>query len=323
MQHDPTARPTLRLLDELTEGWADPYQKRAVAEGRWDDVQPLTHLAHPVLEKCRSVSEDTKHTIRCTEKLRLVKVRSGQWRAGVWLDPDGVRWVVAAGLAKGDHQDREDFYEHLARTCSTSAGRAALLPTDDDHRLLKRETASRLLTDWELAVQGLAADLLAGALHAGSHRLHVPHPKGAPRMADVELTVVVDQDIEEYVLSIMLVTHPGSQLAYLMEQRLLISIAPPEQDWDVAGGIYSAMEARGHGMNQIEHLHSATRNRRLLDSFPGQVAHRVHRRHVGDAAVNGEAVRSLCGVFFVPRTDPFSLPECGECARRYAELPGA
>lgn len=323
MQHDPTARPTLRLLDELTEGWADPHQKRAIAEGRWDDVQPLTHLAHPVLEKCRSVSEVTNHTIRCAEGLHLVKVRFGQWRAGVWLDPDGVSWVVAAGLAKGDHQDRGDFYEHLARSCSTSAGRAALLPTDDDRHLLKRETASRLLTDWELAVQGLAADLLAGALDAGSHRLRVPHPKGTSCMAEVELTVVVDQDIEEYVLSIMSLTHPGSRLAYLMEHRLLVSIAPPEQDWDVAGRIYSAMETDGHGLDQIERLHSAARDRRLLDSFPGQVAHRVHRRHVGDAAVNGKAVRSLCGTFFVPRTDPFSLPECAECARRHAELPGA
>lgn len=40
VQHDPTARPTLRLLAELLERWPDPYEKRAITEQRWDDVQP-------------------------------------------------------------------------------------------------------------------------------------------------------------------------------------------------------------------------------------------------------------------------------------------
>ncbi len=168
VQHDPTARPTLRLLAELLERWPDPYEKRAITEQRWDDVQPLSRLSHPILVKSRSLSEAepvANRIIECSRDLRLMKVRASQWRAGVWFDPEGVQWVVAAGLAKGGHRDHEDFYQRLERQCDTERGRKALLPTDEDARLLKRETAARALTDWELAVQALAVDLLAGALH--------------------------------------------------------------------------------------------------------------------------------------------------------------
>ena len=326
VQHDPTARPTLRLLAELLERWPDPYEKRAITEQRWDDVQPLSRLSHPILVKSRSLSEAepvANRIIECSRDLRLMKVRASQWRAGVWFDPEGVQWVVAAGLAKGGHRDHEDFYQRLERQCDTERGRKALLPTDEDTRLLKRETAARVLTDWELSVQVLAVDLLAGSLHHGCHRVVVPHPTKTIPLAEVELEFVAGEGIEEFVLSFINNTRQGTHLAYVMERRLLISIAPPEQEWDLAGGIYSAMEESGHCARQIERLRDASKERRLLDSARGHVAHRVHRRHIGDASVDGRAVRSLCGVYFVPLTDPETLPECEECAWRCTHFPVA
>ena len=326
VQHDPTARPTLKLLAELLEGWADPHEKRAIAERRWDDVQPLTQLSHPILAKSRSlldVEPVTDRIIACSHNLRLMEVRASQWRAGVWLDSEGVQWVVIAGLAKGGHRDHEDFYQRLERQCDTERGRKALLPTDEDTRLLKRETAARVLTDWELSVQALAVDLLAGALHHGCYRVVVPHPTKTIPLAEVELEFITGDGIEEFVLSFINNTRQGTHLAYVMERRLLISIAPPEQEWDLAGGIYSAMEESGHCARQIERLRDASKERRLLDSARGHVAHRVHRRHIGDASVDGRAVRSLCGVYFVLLTDPETLPECEECAWRCTQFPVA
>ena len=58
-----------------------------------------------------------------------------------------------------------------------------------------------------------------------------------------------------------------------------------------------------------------------LEISPRRGSARAHRRHIGDAAVQGTAVRALCGVFFVPRTDPTDLPYCEEYSRRYAQLP--
>ena len=328
VHHDPAARPTLRLLAELSEGWADPHERRAVAEGQWDDVQPLSHLSHPILVKSRSLTGTGpgKHPIAdriiaCSRGLKLIEVRTSQWRAGVWSDSDGVKWVVAAGLAKGGHRDHEDFYEQLERQCSTERGRKALLPTAEDARLLKRETAARLLTDWEIKLQSLAADLLTEALCRGRYRAQVPHPSKTGVFSDIELELAVEDGVEEINLSFIDRTRPGSQLVYVMERRFLIGVAPPEQNWDLGGGIYSTMEESGHCARQITQLRSASQDHRLLESSPGQVAHRVHRRDIGDACVNGAAVRSLCGVYFVPRTDPAELPECEECARRYEQLP--
>ena len=263
VQHDPTARPTLRLLAELTQGWEDPHERRAITDERWDAVQPLSHLSHPILDKCRDL---------------------------------------------------------LNTTTSDAPAANRTIACSRDLRLLRRETVAKILTDWERLVQELARRLLEQAMRDGHSRLAVPHPTEPAPLTTVDLEFSADDDIEEFVLSFIDHTQRGSQLAYLLERRLLTSIAPPQQDWDVAGGIYSAMEAPGHGNRQVARLQEAVKNSQLLESVPGEVAHRAHRLHIGDAAVQGTAVRALCGVFFVPRTDPTDLPYCEECSRRYARL---
>jgi hypothetical protein len=83
----------------------------------------------------------------------LLEIRASQWRGGIWKDPaTGVHWLVVAGLAKGEHHDRDDFYKRVEREEETGDP-TRWLPTPDDERLLKRETAARLITEWELAVQ--------------------------------------------------------------------------------------------------------------------------------------------------------------------------
>ncbi|MBK7820104.1 MAG: DUF3039 domain-containing protein [Tessaracoccus sp.] len=37
--------------------------------------------------------------------------------------------------------------------------------------------------------------------------------------------------------------------------------------------------------------------------------------------VTGRAVRSLCGIYFVPAQDHQKLPPCATCQERLAELP--
>lgn len=153
VQHDRTTRPTVRLLHELNDGWSNSFQPRAISDERWEDIQPLSHLDHPILAKCRTALGENAvptRTISCSQDLHLIEIHSSQWRAGVWTADDGTYWTLAAGLAKGGHEDRDDFYETLKRQCSTPEGRQALLPTELDWNLLKRETAARLLSEWEL-----------------------------------------------------------------------------------------------------------------------------------------------------------------------------
>ncbi|MDT9664900.1 hypothetical protein RTZ71_29730 [Rhodococcus qingshengii] len=85
--------------------------------------------------------------IASAKEMHLLKVRLGQWRGAIWTDPEtGVRWLCAAGLAKGGHGDRDDFYEQIADQVTRGRGND-LLPTVDDQHLLTRETAAWTLTE--------------------------------------------------------------------------------------------------------------------------------------------------------------------------------
>lgn len=84
----------------------------------------------------------------------------------------GVHWLVAAGLAKGEHQDRGDFYQRVQRE-NGSGGSAAWLPTVDDVRLLKGETAARLVIVWELNIQRNLLNALREIHSGGTVRIDI------------------------------------------------------------------------------------------------------------------------------------------------------
>ena len=321
MHHDPTARPTLQVLRSLHDGWEDKFQQRAVQEGRYDSVHPFAALRHPILRKCAQelgpdpARDGEKLTIRVSGVLRLVEIRSSQWRAGVWTDPDGARWIVATGLAKGGHGDHDDFYQVLEARCGSERSRHSLLPTPEDVHFLKRETAALVRTRWELEIQRSLAQVLRSLGTAPSAEVRIPHPVKDCSFARVRVTLTKDVDVEDYVVEVDELDRPGSPLAYVLERRILVSISRPVQAWDVAHGMYSAMEEPGHLSAQIALLDTAVDADELLLPDLGNQAHRVHRRHVGDASINGNAVRALCGTFFVPTQDAEGLEECPECRR--------
>ena len=140
-------------------------------------------------------------------------------------------------------------------------------------------------------------------------------------LATVELSITTEDGIEDICLSFIEQSKPNSGLAHRLEYRLPTCIAPPEQGWDKSFDIYSAMEDEGHYARQVSILEEAKSQGCLVNSVPGCVAHVTHRYHIADASVEGKAVRALCDIFFVPRTDPTPLPRCTECERRYRELP--
>lgn len=320
MHHDSTARPTLQVLRSLHDGWQDKFQQRAVQDGRYDCLHPFAALRHPILRKCaQELSSDPardgeKRTIKVSGALHLLEIRSSQWRAGVWTDGDGVRWIVATGLAKGGHDDHDDFYRTLELCCSET-GRQSLLPTSQDVHLLKLETAALVRTRWELDIQRTVADMLRRVGDTPSVELSIRHPVKDCDFARVRLTVATAEDVEDYVVQVKDLERPGSPLAQLLERRILVSISRPVQAWDVAHGVYSAMEEPGHLLVQIASLDTAIDADELLLPDLGNQAHRVHRRHVGDASINGNALRALCGVFFVPTQDAERLEECPQCQR--------
>lgn len=321
MHHDPTARPTLQVLRSLHDGWEDKFQQRAVQDGRYDSLHPFAALRHPILRKCAQelnsdpARDGEKKTIRVSGPLHLLEIRSSQWRAGVWTDGDGARWIVATGLAKGGHDDHDDFYRSLELCCCSETGRQSLLPTPQDVHFLKLETAALVRTRWELDIQRTVVGMLRQLVDTPSVEVSIRHPVKDRRFARVRLTLSTAEDVEDYVVQVKDLERPGSPLALVLERRILVSISRPVQAWDIAHGVYSAMEEPGHLAAQIGSLDTAVDADELLLPDLGNQAHRVHRRHVGDAAINGEALRALCGVFFVPTQDAEGLEECPECQR--------
>lgn len=257
----------------------------------------------------------------------LLEIKQGQWRGGVWRDDQsGVCWLVVAGLAKGNHLDRDDFYERVDRE-SRSGNPARWLPTDQDLHLLKRETAARIRMSWELDIQQTCGQALLAAAQGSAQRVDIMHPvasKGVMASVEISITEVRDEGIptDEVVVEVT----PrrglaGSHLYWQLIIRLLNSIDPPEQNWDRYKDTFSTIGEPGAWKSRAAELAELTQRGELAQSTPGAESHYTHRKDLTARTLNGRAVRSLCGIYFVPSQDHQALPPCEQCQERLAEFP--
>jgi len=327
------ARPTVRVLSEdLTAGWLSPDPLRRIERSDWRGLHPLAELPHPIITKAAESfgtdpSQDNfEGLIHGSKNFRLAEIKSGQWRGGVWCDPDGTNWLVVAGLAKGGHDDHDDFYKKVA-AAEASGALCSWLPTDEDRLLVKRETAAGLLLEWELAIQKSMLDALRIAVDGDAATGIIPLPNSDPvnSIAAYELSIAPyresDYNADELVLSIVPEAQfVSSNILWQATIRALVSIHPPESDWDRDHNDFFTITEPGTNDRRIEILERLVRTRELADSQPVTQSHYTHRRHLTESTIDGKAVRGLCGVFFVPRQDFAELPKCPECENRYTQF---
>lgn len=335
-----TARPTLRVItDELDAVWGGPFVRRTVMDGRPGDALPFTGLDHPLLRKAaesfgEDQTEDTHAgTIKSVSSKTFFEIRAGQWRGAIWIDAAGVCWVVAAGLAKGGHEDRDDFYKALERR-EQNESMAALLPTEDDTLLWKRERASALVGEWHLDIQRALTTHLRTVATGGYVEFDVPRPAAttdssqSSTIAHVGLKVVRyvedDDNWEEVVIDVQ--EQPGwkgSRTTTGLRNTLLAVLHPPETDWDAYFGesraSFSNMLPTGTLERRVAKLSALNGQGIRALSEPTTHAHYVHRRNLALRTINGTGARSLCGVYFVPRQDHEAMPQCPECSALYAQ----
>lgn len=326
------ARPTLRLLrEDLSSGWESPHPRRSLQAGELTALHPLSELPHPILAKAVSSFSDNPEfdnyvgPIACSTELPLLEIKAGQWRGGVWVDhePD-VCWILVAGLAKGGHEDYDDFYESIARDSSDPS---RWMPTDTDVSLLKRERTALLLTEWELNIQRQAAGALREVSSGGEVRFELQHPAHQfGLMAIVTISVVAVREegyqADEIVADIVPVPRDaGSDLFWQATLRVLTTLNPPQQGWDRYKSSFSNIAEPGHWSERVLGLEDLMERDELEESTPGQVAHYSHRQHIATSVVGGTAIRALCGVFFVNTRVPDDLPPCPDCGERWLRLP--
>lgn len=333
--HSRRARPTLRLIaEDLTADWASPLPRRQLADGRLDDLHPLAELPHPIILKAAEAfphdgPDNPIGDIECSSQPALMEVKVGQWRGGVWLDAHtGVHWLLIAGLAKGGHVDRDDFYQRIERATRDGAS-IRWLPTQADVRLLKRETVARILTEWELVVQRDLATALRQILGGDTARVEVSHPilTGTP-LGVLEITLAhVDEDdyqADELTAEILPAQRfIGSGLIWQLTTRALITLNPPVQEWDRYRDLYSTINVPGYFDDRVATLEELARDGSRADAEPGQYAHYIDHKHLAGSTIEGRAVRALCGAHFVPTQDHETLPRCPPCEQRLSELPPA
>ena len=334
--HNRRARPTLRVLtDDLQSGWADPWPLRAIAEGRIEALHPVSELPHAVVGKaaeCFGADEADDNfvgVINCARSASFLEIKIGQWRGAVWRDHEtGVNWLVAAGLAKGDHLDRDDFYEVLKRAFDAN-DEAKYFPSEQDVKLLRVETVSRLNMQWRLEIQRLTADALDLAKDHKSARFQVRHPAAQPRHIvgtwTVEISVSNEPGLDAEDCFVSAHIEPnfiGTNLAWQMRRAVLNALCPFDQAWDRYKETYSNISEPGWWSERAAAVRQYVQRGELVEWRPGQAKHYCHRKDLASSTINGAAVRGMCGVFFVPTQDHHKLPMCPECADAHDQLPG-
>ncbi|WP_232425114.1 DUF3039 domain-containing protein [Pseudofrankia inefficax] len=296
-------------------------------------LHPLSELPHPIVRKAaesfgvRAADDHFVGPIAASSKLPLLEIKTAQWRGGVWADrATGVHWLLVAGLAKGEHQDHDDFYMRVKRECD-KGDPSRWLPTAEDQRLLKQETAARLVTEWELTVQQQVLDALREVHGGGSARIDIHHPwPEQGRLALLTLTVALVREpgyrADEIELEVAPVSaYAGSNISWQLTVRALICLSPPEQGWDRYKDSYTNIAEPGAWSARLAELEKIVTARELAESEAGSHSHYAHREHLAGKTIEGRAVRALCGAFFVPTQDHGRLPVCSPCQERYAELP--
>lgn len=335
------ARPTLLTLSMLPrDGWRNPYDYKRVADQDFHSIVNLSDLDHPLIAKAQASfsekPEEDQHEgrIQSVSDFTLLEIKIEQWRGGVYDDGENC-WLVAGGLAKGGHQDRDDFYEELRRKQAQGTV-GELLPTDEDHKLLEYQRSNWLLKEYELELQRqvsakvkrLFEELKTHNLDTHQTQIQVQsvvRPRMMVAEASIELAL---EDAEANQLAITLDIDFQNSASDAEKQHiinlLLSFIYPPEQAWAISwlngtNGIFSVVLSAEDLETTVKSLGELIQNDDLQLSEFGKVSHIIGSRWkaLTEASVEGKAVTGLCGTSFVPMQDHHKYPVCVDCAYSY------
>lgn len=320
-------RPTARCLrDDIPNDWAEIGDHRATANLS-DCPKPLYELQHPIVQKMAedfpvSGSDDVRREgISGLKNPMWWKVKVGsRWRGAAYVDEDGQAWLCAAGYRR--EKEGTDFYKSFMARIE-ARGPVPFLPTVEDRELLRGERKNALMQQWEAQLIGWARAWTLEALDADDVVEHLLEDPLGRDLAVVRVLCDAEAvtDVAIY-LEFQLQDWSVTELLAWAEQVFVSSICCHEQHWAVTylgeGRAYSLETGR-------EELQRALRTKES-NSAPGVMSggtqsHYTHRERIVDSMVEGEALKALCGQWFVPRQDTRDREPCPTCVAVHERLP--
>lgn len=352
-------RVTLRcLVEDLTAGWESGDQYRAVqslrdvvtrriaGEVRDSDVArhirclpPLNSLAHPLVRQFSASFHDvsaSRESISGLTNPHWWKQKVMQWRGAATdhslVGMDSV-WLCAAGIRRQGNSD--DFYKSFLRGVQR-LGPEPWLPGLEDREALRVDKKVLAFDAWKLQIHSGVLALLTEALdNPGSTSiLSFPKPAlgvGLEQIGAIELSaerVSIDGDELTEVFLVGTITDRAQvksvDLAVQIARAALQKI-PEEWKSTIFGEDRFAFSAVIDPQAIIQAAELSRSGDLPGDSLPGDLrlglkAHFARKHGLVDAQIEGSAVLSLCGYWFVPTTDHAELSTCSECSQRHSQM---
>lgn len=338
-------RPTLRVIrEDLVGSFTEPWVDR---ENKVHDLLPLPELPHPILKKATEFFKDGQienlEVIQSSpSSFRLRKLRLANHRTAIWIDEHGTPWICKYGLSKGAHTDRDDFYREIERL-PKEALRNTLEPTSEDKKLLRREEANHILHFTELKLQRDfteklntlynkienkedKADATISFPNLGEiFRTYTKHNKltdNQPSLGKIKITLERDPSLKAIILIVELPTNSNDPSFYTLRDLIMTLSERRKDKWEtIYDGIFERIFETPEWEEHLADINAFTARNERIDALPPTSCHYTHKRSQAEAIINGTAQRALCGVFFVPSSDPVNFDPCPICEARYQQLP--
>lgn len=332
-------RPTVRVLKSLpSHMFADPTARARRDRGDRSLLQELDRLDHWIVNAARAAIYEghqcqlhDSSTASAGQRVFEIREKSSGWRGAVILDAAGDPWLV--------HVDSHQQFHRQAKDVLTEGKRAVWYPGAADYRMRDLEEHAAAGERWKGDVAQCLLDSLSAALvEATAESVQLPHLPGSPKEHQAVLRVALEHDpigadvgVESAHLSDSMATITvrvtGDTKGVFLDMFMTVLIALLGHNPDLGvpgylpggrGWVYIVTMSKAD-LIQLLDLQRSGHDETPWTSPPA--APRTHKHFIRDqfmmsALVNGHAVRSVCGVWFVPAQDgegATALPVCPRC----------
>ncbi|WP_345472986.1 DUF3039 domain-containing protein [Glutamicibacter ectropisis] len=265
------------------------------------------------------------------------KQKTQQWRGAV-TDHSSVSsdsaWLCAAGIRRDG--DNSDFYKSFMYQVSNN-GPSSFLPAKADKLLLEIDEKITAQDAWYLQIHCSTLALLAEARrHVGKtvtmeftkpSRFSESEPIGSLSVSIIGRIKEGATELDEVFLAATILNEAEVASVDLAGQYARAAIDDDAEAWTSTTYVensyaFSAIVPP----SAIDNAELLETNHELpLDFQPlglriGLRSHYTYKDGIVNAQVEGSAIKSLCGYWFVPITDHENVEKCPRCVQRHKQL---